>query len=75
MEDESENEEEEPQQKGFARGAPAQGISQDERMGRTAKGSVVEVLKQVRRGGGGKRTRPFGGDGWMGRWMDGWTDG
>jgi hypothetical protein len=27
-------------------GAPAQGISQDERMGRTEKGSVVEVLKQ-----------------------------
>ena len=47
VEDESEDEEEQPQ-KGFPRGAPAQGISKDERMGRTEKGSVVEVLKQVR---------------------------
>lgn len=44
MEDESLNEEEGKR----PRGAPAQGISKDERMGRTEKGSVVEVLKQVR---------------------------
>ena len=55
MEDESLNEEEEEgrgggkrKKKGGRGATPASGISEDERMGRTQKGSTVEVLKQVR---------------------------